>query len=275
MVMTPTAWHQRYTQQARWTQPLREYIYAQISLSTATRILDVGCGTGAIELELLSLAQGTIFGLDIDPANLALAITHAPGAFYIQADAHQLPLPAGTFDIVLCHFLLLWVSDPVQVVREMRRLARPGGAVLALAEPDYARRIDYPTEFALLGEWQREALIRQGAQPDLGRRLGEVFSLAGFESIETGILGGQWKQPPTREEWEIEWQVLENDLVSSQQPEPVSARNEHRDDTVASRIPNLPALKTDLARLKQQDWSAWQSRARILFVPTFYAWGRK
>jgi SAM-dependent methyltransferase len=273
--MTPPDWHQRYTQQARWTQPLREYSYAQVSMSTATRILDVGCGTGALELELLSLSQGTIFGLDIDPANLALAITHAPGAFYIQADAHQLPLPAGTFDIVFCHFLLLWVSDPVQVVREMRRLARPGGAVLALAEPDYAGRIDYPTEFALLGKWQRDALIRQGAQPDLGRRLGEVFSLAGLESIETGILGGQWKQPPTREEWELEWQVLENDLISFQQLEPLIARNEHRDDTGASKIPNLPDLKIELTRLKQQDWSAWHSRARILFVPTFYAWGKK
>jgi len=275
MVMTPPDWHQRYTQQARWTQPLREYSYEQVSLNSAMRVLDVGCGTGALELELLRLSQGNIFGLDIDPANLALAITHAPGAFYVQADAHQLPLPAGAFDIVLCHFLLLWVSDPVQVVREMRRLARPGGAVLALAEPDYAGRIDYPTEFALLGECQREALIRQGAQPDLGRRLGEVFSLAGLESIETGILGGQWKQPPTREEWELEWQVFENDLISSQQPEPVIARNEHRDDAVASRIRNVPDLKTELARLKQQDWSAWQHRARILFVPTFYGWGIK
>jgi SAM-dependent methyltransferase len=266
-------WHQRYTQQARWTQPLREYIYAQIKISTATRTLDVGCGTGVLELELLSLNQGAIFGLDIDPANLALAINHAPGAFYTQADAHQIPFPAGTFDIVLCHFLLLWVADPVQVVREMRRLARPGGAVLALAEPDYAGRIDYPAEFTLLGKWQREALIHQGAQPDLGRRLGEIFSQAGLELIETGILGGQWKQPPTQEEWELEWEVLEYDLISSQRPDPVFARNEHRDKAIASLQPNLPDLKVELARLKQLDWLAWQRRVRLLYIPTFYAWG--
>jgi len=273
--MTSPDWHQRYTQQARWTQTLREYIYAQVSLGKATRILDVGCGTGALEPELLSLSQGTIFGLDIDPANLVLAFAHAPAAFFIQGDAHQLPFPAGAFDIVLCHFLLLWVTDPIQVVREMRRLARPGGAVLALAEPDYAGRIDYPAEYTLLGKWQRDALMRQGAQPDLGRRLGEIFSLVGLESIETGILGGQWKQPPTREEWELEWQVIENDLISSQPPGPVSVRNGHRDDAGASRISNLADLSTELERLRQQDWSAWQRRARILFVPTFYAWGRK
>ena len=68
-------WHARYTQQANWTRKLREYLFERTGLKTATRILEVGCGTGAILSEIQTKAP---HGLDIQPASLIEARIHAP-----------------------------------------------------------------------------------------------------------------------------------------------------------------------------------------------------
>lgn len=246
---SPETWHTRFLQQARWTRDLRQHLYQRLGLSQAGSVLEVGCGTGALLEELSYLVSGFVCGLDIEPSFAKMAMRNAPRARLVQGDAHALPFPSHTFDLALCHFLLLWVHDPLQVVREMRRVVRSGGAVLALAEPDYGGRIDHPPPLAALGEMQRQALQRQGADPFIGRRLGELFHQAGLNEIEVGLLGGQWSIPPSPQEWEMEWQVLQADL-------------EH-----------LPQFSGDLEGLKRLEAQAWRDGSRILFVPTFYAWG--
>ncbi|MCL4559717.1 MAG: class I SAM-dependent methyltransferase [Chloroflexi bacterium] len=244
-----STWHKRFVQQARWTQDLRRYLYEKAGFAQAQRILEVGCGTGAITTDLHYHTLATVYGLDLNPRHLALAQQNDPLSHFIHGDAASLPFPAGTFDAVLCHFLLLWVADAAQVVREMARLARKGGCVIALAEPDYGGRIDYPLPLVELGRAQGEALKQQGAQPQIGRKLAALFNAAKLKGVESGVLGGQWTEPPTAEAWEMEWQVLEADLEST-----------------------LPAGR--LAELRRIDAAAWQHGERILFVPTFYAYGK-
>ncbi len=240
-------WHERFVQQAGWTKELRQYLYRRAGMEKARRILEVGCGTGAILQELED--GGLVCGLDRFRPHLTQAARHSPSARLAEGDAHHLPYPGGAFDLSLCHFLLLWVDDAARVIREMARVTRRGGAVLALAEPDYGGRIDYPEELAVIGKWQMEALRRQGADPLIGRKLNDIFHQAGLQAIETGLLGGQWSEAPARTEWEMEWQVIAADLT----PDPGKA------ETI------------DL--LKQLDHSAWERGARVLFTPVFYAWG--
>jgi hypothetical protein len=128
----------------------------------------------------------------------------------------------------------------------MRRVTRSGGSVIALAEPDYGGRIDYPEELAILGRHQAAALRKQGADPRMGRRLAEVFHQLGLQDIEVGVLGGQWKGKSSRREWELEWRVLQSDLGGEQ----------------------------DTDSLRALDWAARERGERVLFVPTFYAFGR-
>ena len=90
----------------------------------------------------------------------------------------------AAFDITFCHFLLLWVQHPLQALSEMQRVTRPGGFVLALAEPDYDHRLDTPASLTLLGRWQAESLRRQGADPGIGARLADLFRQTGLQIVE-------------------------------------------------------------------------------------------
>jgi ubiquinone/menaquinone biosynthesis C-methylase UbiE len=239
-------WHTRYTQQANWTRELRNYLFQQIGLKTAEPVLEVGCGTGAI---LEEIRIRSLHGLDIQPASLMEARVHAPTASLTCGDALMLPYPNGCFDNVICHYLLLWVSDPLKALREMKRVTRQGGYVLALAEPDYSARVDEPAELSILGRWQAESLRRQGADPSLGRRLAELFYQTGIELVETGPIESQGIDALTSAERELEWAVLENDL--------------------AGFVP-----VEEVWRFKKIDESAWKHGERILHVPTYFAWGR-
>ena len=236
-------WHSRYLQQAAWTRELRTYVFEQAGISSANRILEVGCGTGAILSGLTSPAS--LHGLDLDPAVLSECRIHAPTVSAIRADAHYLPYPDKSFDIAYCHFLLLWVDDPLQVVREMARVSR---AVLALAEPDYSQRVDEPATLKPLGAWQTESLRRQGADPSFGAMLAETFHRAGIKLIETGPIQGQ-AVIRSAQDWENEWAVLQTDL-----------------EGVASN--------EEIQKMKVLDEIARKNGERTLYVPTYFAWGK-
>jgi ubiquinone/menaquinone biosynthesis C-methylase UbiE len=253
-------WHHRYQQQARWTSNLRSYFFSRMDPNSINRIIEVGCGTGAV-LETVKSGEenahtgkGTealsqLFGLDINPDYLKLAHSRLPITFFTLGDAYKLPFGVSSFDIVFCHFLMLWIKDPLLAMLEMRRIARPGGWIAAFAEPDYGGRVDFPASLVELGRLQTESLRRQGAEPLSGRRLKDLFQEAELVEIECGVLGAQWVTSPSASEIEIEWQVVESDLKNMLTPQ-----------------------ELDVYRQLERD--AWQQGRRILFVPTFYAFGR-
>ncbi len=150
--------------------------------------------------------------------------------------------------MVYAHFWLLWVREPLRAILEMKRVTQKDGYVVAFAEPDYLERVDQPEELIPLGKWQTEALIRQGADPSVGARLGQLFFEAGIRVVETGTIQGQAREP-SLEEWALEWQVIESDL-KGWIPEP------------------------ELQKMKRFDREAYEKKTRRLHVPTYYAWGR-
>lgn len=240
-------WHAQFVRQARWTQGIRSQLYRRAGLLRATDVLDVGCGTGVIARELSRRTQGTVTGLDHNRDMLQFARAHDTTTQYEWGDALQLPYPDQHFEIVTCHFFLLWAKDPERAVHEMARVTSRGGSVLICAEPDYGGRIDWPD--LPIREWQIEGLRRQGANPLIGRQLRALGESAGL-NVESGLHPSQWDIEALRENAESEWAIIAHDLG--------------------------PAVDTtDWKDARQQSQAAIERGTRTIYIPIFYALGRK
>jgi len=241
--------HARYRLQATWTAAIRRRLLADLPAERAGRILEVGSGTGVITSELSDWYSRTTYGVDIDPAAAAFSASYDVKSRFAVADGAALPFPDGGFDACVCHFLLLWVADPAELLREMVRVTCSDGHVIAMAEPDYCARIDYPVDLEELGTTQAEALRDRGADPSIGRKLRALLNAAGLTHVVAGVLGGEWSAAEDPETVESEWRVLENDLSGLVEPDRLAA---YREMDERSRV----------------------AGERILFVPTFFASGQ-
>jgi ubiquinone/menaquinone biosynthesis C-methylase UbiE len=242
--------HNRYLLQAKWTAENRHRLYQSAKLHQASRVLEVGSGTSAIIHEIARYGLGTAYGIDIDSKAVLYAHAVDPRTRYTVGDGLHLPYRTGTFDVTICHFLLMWVRDPIAILKEMVRVTKVDGTVLALAEPDYGGRIDFPEPLEPLGRHQADSLEAQGADPQIGRKLRMLFSQVGLENIHIGILGGEWYGMPDEMSLDSEWRILAADLEGRLSIE-------------------------QLGEFQELDRSAWTQGFRVLFVPTFYAIGWK
>jgi SAM-dependent methyltransferase len=152
-------------------------------------VLDVGCGAGSVTVDLAELvAPGRVVGLDSSAEALAAARQLAEERHVhvelVRGDAEAIDLPDDSVDVVHAHQVLQHVADPVGVLREMRRVCRPGGLVAA-RDADYAAMTWWPDEPAL-DAW-RELYCRtaraHGGEPDAGRRLLSWAHAAGFTDV--------------------------------------------------------------------------------------------
>ncbi len=241
-------WQERYLHQASWTRNLRDYLFARCGLSSAPRVLEVGCGTGAI-LQDLPKNASEVHGLDLSASSLRSCRQNVPRAALTRGDARALPFSDRLFQITFCHYLLLWIPDPLRALLEMKRVTASSGYVIAFAEPDYSARRDEPAELQWLGQRQNESLERQGAALHRGAELANLFRLAGIPLTETGAIRSPRLRSQRDEDWESEWQVLEDDLAGAVSPE-------------------------DLAKIKEVDRQARVLGGHMLNVPTYFAWGQ-
>ena len=205
----PDWWHQRYLQQAEWTRSLRHHLYRRLEIARCQRILEVGCGTGAIAEELAERTTAEVHGLDADRSALALlrGRPRGRGVCLAAGDAEALPYPDGSFDLIATHYFWLWAGDPPQAARECRRVLRSGGVLAALAEPDYSRRKDVPNGNPPIGEFLSQDLKERGANPEIGAGLRDIFIQAGF-ATEAGMLDGEVGLEAQPEIFQQEWEML-------------------------------------------------------------------
>jgi len=241
-------WHQRYSQQAKWSQEIRRYLLEKATLSEGDKILEVGSGTGAVLSLFSEETHAQCWGIDIDFASLSFSAKLVYPLYLAAGDAYSLPFPDHSFSVCYCHYLLLWLKHPLDVIAEMARVTQPGGRVIALAEPDYQARIDYPKELAQLWDIQTQSLKAQGADATMGRKLSGLFHDAGLQNITSGILGAQWDPTETREFDETEWLMIQTDTADHLSPEV-------------------------FATYRKAENKARREGKRVLFIPTFYAAG--
>ena len=103
-----------------------------LDVPAGAHVLEVGSGLGLLAFDVANAAHDVmVVGVEISAAQIAKAPAHKRVTFK-QGDAHTLDFPDGAFDIVYARYLLEHVADPAHVVREMRRVTKPGGTIVIL-----------------------------------------------------------------------------------------------------------------------------------------------
>jgi SAM-dependent methyltransferase len=112
-------------------------LIAAAALAPGEQVLDVACGTGQVTFQAAAAVgdQGGVLGVDLSQrmveaaqrGSLRLALQNTR---FARMDAAQLALPDERFDVALCSLGLMYLPDPLQALREMRRVLRPGGRLV-------------------------------------------------------------------------------------------------------------------------------------------------
>jgi SAM-dependent methyltransferase len=207
---TVKAWDKRFSQQATWTKDLRDYIFEKANLPNKAQVLEVGCGTGAFLKEIPN--KLVKFGIDFDFNRLIYGKTQLTKANLACSNAKFLPFPNQSFDMTVCHYFLLWLHDPLQVLREMRRVTKKEGVIAAFAEPDYGLATGYSDVIIQICELQIKSLSNQGANPLMGRQLVKLFNDLGLNQVETGRLDTDTGVMDKKLDLDLELEVIENDI---------------------------------------------------------------
>ena len=167
------------------------------------RVLDVGCGPGALTAVLVDrVGAGKVVAVDPSEPFVEAARVRFPDVDVRHAPAEDLPFEADSFDAAIAQLVVHFMTDPVAGLREMRRVTRPGGVVAACVWDhaggrgplslfwEAARQLD-PTA--------ADELRLAGARRD---HLGELFKSAGISDVEQSEFGVTLQHPSFDEWWE-------------------------------------------------------------------------
>lgn len=116
----------------RFSEPLAAPFAAAAGVGAGDRVVDVGCGPGALTAELVRLAgAGAVSAIDPSAPFVAAVRERFPGLDVRSGSAEHLPFTDDAFDAALAQLVVHFMTDPVAGLREMARVTRPGGTVAA------------------------------------------------------------------------------------------------------------------------------------------------
>ncbi len=172
-------------------------------VDSGQRVIDVGCGPGALTAELVTrLGADAVSAVDPSEPFVAAARARYPGVDVQAASAEQLPYPEAAFDAALAQLVVHFMPDPVAGLAEMARVTRPGGVVAACVW-DYGGgqsplRAFWEAARELDSEVDDESALpgtREG-------HLAELFDAAGLRDVNQGTLTSSLEHDSFEEWWQ-------------------------------------------------------------------------
>jgi len=236
----------------RYSRLLSPQLADLAGIAAGQRVLDVGCGPGALTSELVRrLGPEAVAAVDPSEPFVAAARDRHPGVDVRQASAEDLPFPDDAFDVALAQLVVHFMSDPLAGLTEMRRVTRPGGVIAACVW-------DHAGGKGPLGAfWQAARELDPGVhdEGDLpGAReghLAQLFTEAGLTAVDSRSLMAELEHS-TFDEW---WQPFTEGVgpagayVAALDPE----RREALREACRALLPDAPFRLTAVA---------WAARGR-------------
>lgn len=245
---------QRFKDLAEETEEFRHALYKKVQLASKKKILDAGCGTGAITHDIASLTEGEIIGCDITSELLTYArksVLHRNVTF-VRANIRNLPFKDETFDLVVFTNVLTHTRNQQEALNEMARVTCKEGVVLATGEPDYGGDLYYPEDkahFLFVNH-----LEKRGIDLYAGRKLRSLFKKAGLKpeiGIDTTSLDTMNKDNEELKRFLNHFWFTENFLS------------------------RMGWAEQEIKDYKEEQIELIEKRLSFRFTPFFYALGRK
>ena len=181
----------RLMAQGELVAPLTDRLFRKAGIALGMRVLDIGSGSGNVAFLAARLVgpEGSVIGVDSDPAQVAFAEARAKAegqgnVRFMAADFRDLEL-APAVDAIVGRLVLMYAADPIDALRRALRNLRAGG-VIALQESiiDYEGPVLIEPADCLAAkavEWFRAGFKHAGVQPRMGIRLFGLMRAAGLE----------------------------------------------------------------------------------------------
>jgi SAM-dependent methyltransferase len=187
----------------RYSMPLAPKLADLAGVRDAQRVLDVGCGPGALTEELVSrLGPESVSAADPSEPFVAAARERHPGVDVHRARAEELPFPDAWFDAALAQLVIHFMSDAAAGVAEMRRVTRDGGVVAGCVWDHGSGRGPLSPFWQAARELEPdvddESRLVGANEGDLGR----LFRASGLRDVEETVLAVNVEHRTFEEWWE-------------------------------------------------------------------------
>jgi len=179
---------ERLIRQATLIAPHTERLFREAGIGVGHRVLDLGSGMGDVFMLVAGLvgASGEVVGIERDATSIERAQARVAAAglrnvSFLNVDVNNI-VTDRPFDAVVGRFILMFLPDPIFVLRSVSRLVRPGG-VLAFQEPSWIPMLALGDRLPLWSCVLRsihETISRSGANPEMGLALYQIFQEIGL-----------------------------------------------------------------------------------------------
>ena len=172
-----------------FSEPLAKEFTGYADVQPGQRVLDVGCGPGALTAELIDVVGASnVVAIDPSEAFRSAMQQRFPDVELHAGGAEQLPFDDDAFDAALAQLVVHFMKDPVAGLGEMRRVTKPGGVVAATVWNHASGRGPLSAFWAGVNEVDKNA----GGEGTLaGVKEGDLaalFTAAGFADVDAGTL---------------------------------------------------------------------------------------
>ena len=171
--------------------PAQETLLAMAALTPGERVIDIACGTGLVSIPAARAVgpDGELLGTDlsdtmVESARAEAARADLSHARFERMGAEKLAVPDAAFDAALCALGLMYVPEPLEAAREMRRVLRPGGRAVA-AVWGARDRCGWAGIFPVMDARVNTEVCPLFFRLGTGSTLARTFSAAGFADIDT------------------------------------------------------------------------------------------